>query len=83
MERLVQYLDELEDLIYAVALLRESFRRVLRFVCFLSASLVVQVSAVVLALAAPTIAVAVASLLLVGMLYRGVVHNVPMAATAT
>ena len=82
MERFVQYLDELEDLIYAIVLLRESIRRVLRFICIMSASLVVQASAVVLALAAPPIAVAVASLLLVGMLYRGVVHNVPMAAAA-
>lgn len=83
MERLLQYLDELEDLIYAVVLLRESLRRVLRFFCILSASLAVQASAVILALAAPPIAVAVASLLLVGMLYRGVVYNVPMAAAAT
>lgn len=83
MERFLQYLDDLEDLFYAAALLRESLRRVVRFTCFLSASLVVQASAVVLALAAPPIAMAVASLLLVGMLYRGVVYNVPMAAAAT
>lgn len=79
MEILVQYLDDLEDLIYAVALLAEKIRNAVRFFLFMVASVALQLLGVFIALISPPMAVAVASLLMVGMLYRGVVHNLPLA----
>ena len=79
MEILLQYLDDLEDLIYAVALLVEKIRNVVRFFLFMVASVALQLLGVFIALASPPMAVAVASLLMVGMLYRGVVHTLPLA----
>lgn len=81
MERFVQYLDDIEDLVYAVALLAERIRQAARFLAFLSASLCLQVLGILLALASPPLAVAAASLLLVGMLYRGVVYNIPLPSS--
>jgi len=78
MEILAQYLDDLEDLIYAVALLTEKMRNAVRFFLFMVASLSLQSLGVFVALTSPPIAVAVASLLLVGMLYRGVVRGLPL-----
>ncbi len=78
MEILAQYLDDFEDLIYAVALLTEKMRNAVRFFLFMVTSLTLQSLGVFVALASPPIAVAVASLLLVGMLYRGVVRGLPL-----
>lgn len=75
MELIVQYLDDLEDLVYAVALLAERIGNVLRFMLFMIASVSLQLLGIFIALINPPIAVAVASLLLVGMLYRSVVHS--------
>ena len=83
MERFIQYLDDIEDLVYAIALSRERIRQSLRFLVFLCASLVVQAGGVLLALASPPLAMGCAALALVGMLYRGVVHNVPLAVSAS
>ncbi len=83
MERFVQYLDDLEDLFYAVALVAEKVRRIARFFLFISTSVALQALGIFLALGNPPMAVAVASLLLVGMLYRGVVQNIPLASVAT
>jgi hypothetical protein len=83
MELFVQYLDDLEDLIYACALLAERIRQAARFILFISASVSIQILGVFLALANPPMAVAAASLLLVGMLYRGVVYNIPGGAATT
>lgn len=81
MERFAQYLDDIEDLFFVVALLAERIRQAARFLAFVSASLCLQVLGVLLALASPPLAVAAASLLLVGMLYRGVVYNIPLSST--
>ena len=83
MEILVQYLDDLEDLIYAVALLAEKIRNAVQFFLFMATSIALQSLGVSIALVSPPMAVAVASLLLVGMLYRGVVHNLPLAKAAS
>ncbi len=83
MEVLVQYLDDLEDLIYAIALLAEKIRNGVRFFLFMTASVTLQLLGIFIALVSPPMAVAVASLLLVGMLYRGVVHNLPLAKAAS
>ena len=79
MEVLVQYLDDLEDLIYAIVLLAEKIRNAVQFFLFMVASFSLQMCGVFIALVSPPMAVAVASLLLVGMLYRGVVQGLPQA----
>ena len=82
MELFAQYLDDLEDLIYAFALLAERILQAAKFFVFVSVSVSFQILGIMLALASPPMAVAAASLLMVGMLYRGVVHKIPVAATA-
>lgn len=77
MELIVQYLDDLEDLFYAFALKWERIRRALRFAIFVTVSITFQIFGVVLALWYPPFAVAVAALLLVGMLFRGAVFYRP------
>jgi len=73
MERLVQCLDDLEDLFYAVALKAERIRQVVQFFLFVAASAVLQVCGILVALWNPPLAVALASLLMVGMLFRAVI----------
>lgn len=77
MERLVQYLDDLEDLICAIPLITEQFRRAVLRVLFLLASIGLQVAGVILALIQPPMALAIVMLLLVGMLHRAVVIPIP------
>ena len=76
MECFVQYLDDLEDLYYAVALIWERIRTRVRFAVFVIASLALQVFGVFIALNSPPMAVAIASLLLVALLYRGAVSPI-------
>ena len=78
MEILAQYLDDFEDLIYALALLAEKIRNVVRFFLVMVTFVTLQSLGVLIALGRPPIAVAVASLLLVGMLYQGVVRGLPL-----
>lgn len=73
MECLVQYLDDLEDLFYALALKAERIRQTIKFILLMAAAAALHVCGVFIALKNPPIAVAVASLLLVGMLFRAVV----------
>ena len=75
MEKLVQWLDDLEDLVYAVVLSGETIRRVLKAVFFAGAAIVLQTASILLALTNPPAAVAGGSLLLVTMLYRGAVYH--------
>jgi hypothetical protein len=77
MECLAQYLDNLEDLFYALALKAERIRHTLQFLLFMAAAVALQVCGVLIALKSPPMAVAVASLLLVGTLYRAVVGPAP------
>lgn len=79
MERLIQYLDELEDLIYAAPLIAEQLRRAVQRILFLLVSIGLQAGGVTLALYQPPLALAVVTLLLVGLLLRAVV--VPVAQT--
>ena len=83
MERVIQYLDDLEDIVYAVALTWERVRSIFRFAVFLLASLTVQVSGVFLALSNPPLAGAMATLLGVALLYRSAVYHGPSAIPAT
>jgi hypothetical protein len=62
MECLIQYLDELEDLFFAIALVTERIRRTLQAILILSLLAVVSACGVVLALNAPRFALAAAFL---------------------
>ena len=77
MERLIQYLDDLEDMIYAAPLIAEQFRRAFQRILFLLTSISLQVAGVILALNQPPLALAIVMLLLVGMLHRAVVIPLP------
>jgi hypothetical protein len=72
MERLVQYLDDLEDIYFAMALVMERVRRVVQLSLLLVVSFGIPFFGVLLALSRPPLALAVVSLTVVGMLYRGV-----------
>lgn len=79
MERLVQYLDEIEDLIYAVALKAERIRMALQFFLFMFAAITLQICGVIVALTHPPLALAMVSLMSVGMLFRAAIGNSPDA----
>jgi len=78
-ERFLQYLDDLEDLIYVVPLIAEQLRRAIQRIFFLLGAICLQVAGVVLALNHPPLALAIVALLLVGLLLRAVVLPVPQA----
>ena len=72
MERFIQYLDEIDDLISAIGLLAERIRSLFLSLIFLCVSLAVQVGGVMLALSYPPVALAAALLMFVTLLYRSV-----------
>ena len=82
MERLLQYLDDMDDFVYALALTWERVRSL----CNLLLSVVLMSAALALgfygALTSPPLAVAGASLLAVALLYWGVVERSPIAQSA-
>ena len=82
MERLLQYLDDLEDFIYAAPLIAEQLRRAIQRILFLLASIVLQIAGVILALSHPPLALAVVTLMLVALLYRAVIVPMPQAVSA-
>lgn len=82
MERLLQYLDDLEDLIYAAPLIAEQLRRAIQRILFLFASIVLQIAGVILALSHPPLALAVVALMLVALLYRAVIVPMPPIVSA-
>ncbi len=81
-ERLLQYLDDLDDLIYATPLMAEQLRRAIQRILFLLVSICLQIAGVVLALSHPPLALAVVILLSVGMLFRAAVIPVPRRLVA-
>jgi hypothetical protein len=70
MERLLQYLDDIDDLVGAVGLLFEQLRRLFFTTIALAVGLVSIAAGVLLALAHPPIALATSLLLLVTLVYR-------------
>jgi hypothetical protein len=78
MECFIQYLDDLEDFIYAIALTWERVRTKVRFIAFIVLAAFFQVFAVILALRNSPLALAVSCLLLVALLYRGAVSPAPI-----
>lgn len=75
MERIVQYLDDLEDLVYAVALIAERLRRALRSMVTAFLALGMLAVGFLLALSQPPLALATIALLMVTALYRAAVGN--------
>jgi hypothetical protein len=70
MERLMQYLDDLEDFVYAVALAAWRIRRAATTLAVLALSIALQVAIVLLALMQPPLALAIVALIFVTLLYR-------------
>lgn len=80
MERLVQYLDEIEDFIFGIALVMERIRRAATTIAILVMSIIIQGLGILLALSRPPLAIALASLLCVAMLYSAVTGKPPRRA---
>jgi hypothetical protein len=72
LERLLQYLDEFDDLVSIFGLLAERIRNAALTLMFLGISLLVQLGGVLLALRHPPLALAAALLMFVTLLYRSV-----------
>ena len=72
LERILQWLDDLDDLFGAVGLLAERLLRLAVALARLTALLAVAVCGIVAALAEPPLGLAVAILLFVFLLYRSV-----------
>ena len=75
MERLVQWLDDLDDLVYMVGLIGERFRRGLRSLLMTGFVLTIQIGGVLLALWHPPLAMATAMLLFVSLFYHSVTSS--------
>jgi hypothetical protein len=72
MERLAQLLDDLDDLVSMIGLVSERIRRLILTVIATCTTLAIQVGGVLLALVHPPLALAVAILLFVTLLYHSV-----------
>ena len=79
MECLIQYLDDLEDLFYALALKAERFREAFQYFVLITVAAALQVFAISVALWHPPLAMAIAALLLVGMMLHAVLTYSPDA----
>jgi hypothetical protein len=79
MEFLLQYLDNLDDFVGMFALAAERIRRMVKALLLMFVTLAIQLFGVMLALIQPPLALAVVSLLAVGMLYRAAVNHTTKA----
>jgi Mg/Co/Ni transporter MgtE len=75
MEVLLQYLDDLDDVVGMFALAAERLRRAARIALLAGIVLAIVLSVAMLALAQPPLALAAVSLLSVTMLYRAAVNH--------
>jgi hypothetical protein len=74
MERIAQLLDDLDDLICAIGLVRENIRRFILGLFATVATIAIQVGGIFLALAHPPLALALVILLFVTLLYHAVTN---------
>jgi hypothetical protein len=74
MERVLQYWDDLDDVIGAVGLIAERIRRLILFVASTVLAGTLQLGGIMLALAQPPIAMAIVTILLVTLMYRTVTN---------
>lgn len=70
MERLVQLLDDLDDLVYMTRMACERFRKVLLLALVGPLAIALPIAGITLALAHPPLALAVAMLLFVSLFYH-------------
>ncbi len=70
MERLLQYWDDLDDLVYALGLVSERIRSIAYALAFVLAGLILHAGGIWLALTHPPLASATAILLLVALIYH-------------
>jgi hypothetical protein len=70
MEIIAQWFDDLDDMVSSARLLRERFRSFSIALIILVTSLLVQIAGVLLALKHPPLACAIATILLVTLMYR-------------
>ena len=70
MERLIQWLDDLDDFVYMFGLVGERLRRGLRSLLVVGFLLTIQIGGVLLALRYPPLAMATAMLLFVSLFYH-------------
>ena len=83
MERLLQYLDDLDDLYGALGLLYERLRTLLQALVALVLVAAVACAAIVLAMTHPPIALATSTLMFVPLLYRAVTTPTAMQLRTT
>jgi len=83
MERIAQYLDDLEDLVCAVVLITERLRRAIRRIVTACLALGMLALGFLLAVSQPPLALAAVSLLMVTALYRAAVGNARGSARGT
>lgn len=83
MECLIQYLDEIEDVFCALALVAERIRQAIKTLFILAVSAMCPVLGVLLAIAHPPMALATAFLALSGLLYHAVVDCLPASPPAS
>ncbi|MCK5325961.1 MAG: hypothetical protein KAJ57_08130 [Woeseiaceae bacterium] len=70
MERLLQYLDDLDDLFGAIGLLAERLRSLASLAGTISLLLVVETVGILLALSEPPLGLAIVTLLFTALMYR-------------
>ena len=75
MECLIQYLDDLDDLYYAVALVMEKIRLAVRMTVTVALAAIIPVCGVMLALAAPLLGLAAIFMSLSVLLYCATVRG--------
>ncbi len=82
MEKFLQYWDDLDDLFGTIGLVAEKIRRMILFSVYATFVGALQLAGIVLALATPPLALAVATILFVTLLYRSVtIPAVPSVLT--
>jgi hypothetical protein len=72
MERIAQFLDDLDDLVAAIGLVSERIRHFVQLLLSACLGIALQVGGVMLALSHPPLALAAALLMFVTLLYRAV-----------
>ena len=70
MERVLLYWDDLDDIVGAIALLAERIRVLLVFALYTAVVAVLHIAVILVALREPPLALAIATILLVTLLYR-------------
>lgn len=80
MECLLQYLDDIDDAVFAVGLLGERLRRFAGLMLRVLALTLLSAGFALAVINRPPLAMAIAALLAVGLLYRSVVAPLPVAS---